>query len=262
MSRKQELLKSLDEEEALYLTDKMLRPTKGVTTIAQLTSFKVGLKCKNKKQKDLHRLIEEKEIVFCQGSAGTGKSYIATETALELLKKGVCSKIIICCPNVESSSMPIGLLPGTLEEKMQPYVDAIEFTIQKILDESGNMGSQEILSSLLKNDVIREEPISFLRGKTFDNSIIIVDEAENLNKQETLLILSRIGRNSKMVFLGDNQQIDRKDIKKSKEKCGLDYAFDVLKDIDEIGFLEFTEEDIVRNPIITKIIKKWNNIEE
>jgi phosphate starvation-inducible PhoH-like protein len=158
--------------------------------------------------------------------------------------------------------MPIGLLPGTLEEKMQPYVDAIEFTIQKILDESGNMGSQEILSSLLRNDIIREEPISFLRGKTFDNSIIIVDEAENLNKQETLLILSRIGRNSKMVFLGDNQQIDRKDIKKSKEKCGLDYAFDVLKDIDEIGFLEFTEEDIIRNPIITKIIKKWNNIEE
>ena len=157
--------------------------------------------------------------------------------------------------------MPIGLLPGTIDEKMQPYMDAIEFTIQKILDESGNMNSSDILSTLLKNDIIREEAVSFLRGKTFDNSIIIVDEAENLNKQETLLILSRIGRNSKMIFLGDNQQIDRRDIKKSKDKCGLDFAFEVLQDIDEIGFLQFTEEDIVRNPIISKIIKRWNGIE-
>lgn len=140
-------------------------------------------------------------------------------------------------------------------------MDAIEFTIQKILDESGNMNSSEILTTLLKNDIIREEAVSFLRGKTFDNSIIIVDEAENLNKQETLLILSRIGRNSKMIFLGDNQQIDRRDIKKSKDKCGLDFAFEVLQDIDEIGFLQFTEEDIVRNPIISKIIKRWNGIE-
>jgi len=261
MSRKQDLMKSLDEDEAMYLTDKMSRVPKGTTTIAQLTSFKVGLKCKNKKQKDLHKLIQDKEIVFCQGSAGTGKSYIATETALELLKNGGYNKIIICCPNVESSSMPIGLLPGTIDEKMQPYMDAIEFTIQKILDESGNMNSSEILTTLLKNDIIREEAVSFLRGKTFDNSIIIVDEAENLNKQETLLILSRIGRNSKMIFLGDNQQIDRRDIKKSKDKCGLDFAFEVLQDIDEIGFLQFTEEDIVRNPIISKIIKRWNGIE-
>lgn len=261
MSRKQDLMKSLDEDEAMYLTDKMSRTPKGTPTIAQLTSFKVGLKCKNKKQKDLHKLIQDKEIVFCQGSAGTGKSYIATETALELLKNGGYNKIIICCPNVESSSMPIGLLPGTIDEKMQPYMDAIEFTIQKILDESGNMNSSDILSTLLKNDIIREEAVSFLRGKTFDNSIIIVDEAENLNKQETLLILSRIGRNSKMIFLGDNQQIDRRDIKKSKDKCGLDFAFEVLQDIDEIGFLQFTEEDIVRNPIISKIIKRWNGIE-
>lgn len=262
MAKKKRLVESLDEDELEYIKAKM-NPEKGEANPipSKLLNFKLKLKCKNQKQKELHNLIKEKQIVFCQGSAGTGKSYIATETALDLLKNGPYRRIIICCPNVESSSMPLGLLPGTVDEKLQPFLDAIEFTIEKILDDSGNFNSKDVLINLLKNDVVIEEAASFLRGKTFDDSIIIVDESENFNKQEMLLILTRIGRNSKMVFLGDNMQIDRKDIKKSGEKCGLDYAFDVLKGIEDIGFLEFTEEDIVRNPIITEILKKWNNIE-
>lgn len=262
MAKKKRLVESLDEDELEYIKGKMV-PEKGEanTNLSKLLNFKLKLKCKNQKQKELHNLIKEKQIVFCQGSAGTGKSYIAAETALDLLKNGPYRRIIICCPNVESSSMPLGLLPGTVDEKLQPFLDAIEFTIEKILDDSGNFNSKDILVNLLKNDMVIEEAASFLRGKTFDDSIIIVDESENFNKQEMLLILTRIGRNSKMIFLGDNMQIDRRDIKKSGEKCGLDYAFDTLKDIEDIGFLEFTEEDIVRNPIITEILKKWNNIE-
>lgn len=258
MAKKRRLVESLDEEELAYVTSKMLPEKEGINTpSAKLLNFKLKLKCKNQHQKELHNLIKEKQIVFCQGSAGTGKSYIAGETALELLKNGGYRRIIICCPNVESSSMPLGLLPGTVDEKMQPYMDAIEFTLTKILDESGNFNSKEIITNLLKNDVIIEEAAAFLRGKTFDDSIIIIDESENFNKQELLLILTRIGRNSKMIFLGDNQQIDRRDIKKSGEKCGLDHAIEALKGIDDIGFLQFSEEDIVRNPIITEILKKW-----
>lgn len=258
MAKKKRLVESLDEDELEYIKTKMNPEKEEPNQISsKLLNFKLKLKCKNQRQKELHNLIKEKQIVFCQGSAGTGKSYIATETALDLLKNGPYRRIIICCPNVESSSMPLGLLPGTVDEKLQPFLDAIEFTIEKILDDSGNFNSKDILVNLLKNDVVIEEAASFLRGKTFDDSIIIVDESENFNKQEMLLILTRIGRNSKMVFLGDNMQIDRKDIKKSGEKCGLDYAFDVLKDVDDIGFLVFTEEDIVRNPIITEILKKW-----
>lgn len=258
MAKKKRLVESLDEDELAYITSKMV-PEKEDANInpSKLLNFKLKLKCKNQKQKELHNLIKEKQIVFCQGSAGTGKSYIAAETALDLLKNGPYRRIIICCPNVESSSMPLGLLPGTVDEKLQPFLDAIEFTIEKILDDSGNFNSKDILVNLLKNDMVIEEAASFLRGKTFDDSIIIVDESENFNKQELLLILTRIGRNSKMVLLGDNMQIDRKDIKKSGEKCGLDYAFDVLKDMDDIGFLEFTEDEIVRNPIITEILKRW-----
>lgn len=261
MAKKKRLVESLDYEELAFISSKMV-PEKEDANVnpSKLLNFKLKLKCKNKKQKELHNLIKEKQVVFCQGSAGTGKSYIAAETALDLLKNGPYRRIIICCPNVESSSMPLGLLPGTVDEKLQPFLDAIEFTIEKILDDSGNFNSKNILVNLLKNDMVIEEAASFLRGKTFDDSIIIVDESENFNKQELLLILTRIGRNSKMVFLGDNMQIDRKDIKKSGEKCGLDYAIETLKDIDDIGMLEFTEEDIVRNPIITEILKKWNGI--
>ena len=262
MAKKNRLKESLDEEELEYVTSKMCHLDGEISTSSQkLPNYKLKLKCKNQKQKELHNLIKEKEIVFCQGSAGTGKSYVAAATALDLLKDGLYKRIIICCPNVESSSMPIGLLPGGVDEKMQPFLDAIEFTIIKILGESGNFNKYEIFEDLNKNGYIIEEAASFLRGKTFDDSLIIVDETENFSKQEMLLILTRIGRNSKMIFLGDNQQIDRKDIKKAKEKCGLDYAFEKLKDMEELGFIEFGEDDIVRNPIISKIIKKWNNIE-
>ena len=264
MAKKKKAMDYLDDEELEFLQSKMAPKQKqATTTLSSLfASIKVKLKCKNQKQKELHNLITDKEIVFCQGAAGTGKSYVAAATAIELLKNGPYSKIIICCPNVEASAMQIGLLPGSVDEKIQPFLDAIEFTIQKILSESGNMGSKEILNTFLKNEIIQEEAVSFLRGKTFDNSVIIIDEAENLNKQETMLILSRIGRNSKMVFLGDSQQIDRKDIKKAKDKCGLDYAFDVLQDMEEVGFVQFTEDDIVRNPIIGKILKRWNGMED
>ena len=261
MAKKKRLYDGMDEDEIELLNSKMYpQQIESVVTIPTMkASYKVRLKCRNQKQKELHNLIKEKEIVFCQGSAGTGKSYVTAETALELLKNGSYKKIILCCPNVESSSMPLGYLPGNVDEKMQPFLDALEFTIEKVLAESGNMSPKKILDDMMKVGMVDEEPVSFLRGKTFDDSIIIIDEAENLNKQETLLILTRIGRNSKLILLGDNRQMDRKDMKKSKEKCGLDHAFDVLGGLEEAGFVQFTDEDIVRNPVITKIIKLWND---
>lgn len=260
MAKKKRLYEGMDEDDVELLNSKMYpEPNEVYATIPSMkASYKVRLKCRNQKQKELHNLIKEKELVFCQGSAGTGKSYVAAETALELLKNGSYKKIILCCPNVESSSMPLGALPGTASDKIQPFLDALEFTLEKVLTESGNMSARRIIEDMMKVGMISEEPVSFLRGKTFDDSIIIIDEAENLNKQETLLILTRIGRNSKLIVLGDNRQMDRKDMKKSKEKCGLDHAFDVLQGLDEAGFVLFTDEDIVRNPVITKIIKMWS----
>ena len=184
---------------------------------------------------------------------------MAAETALELLKERPYRTLILCCPNVESSSMPLGLLPGSVDEKMQPYMDALEFTLEKVLAESGNLAPKAILADLAKCGMLREEPVSFLRGKTFDNSIIIVDEAENLNARETLLVLTRLGRNSKIVLLGDRRQLDRKDIRKEGGTTGLDHAMSRLQGLEECAAVTFTEEDIVRNPVISKILAAWDS---
>ena len=115
------------------------------------------------------------------------------------------------------------------------------------------------IEGLIRNNVIMYELVNFARGKTFDNSLILINEAENYSKEEMLLLLTRIGENSKVIITGDLEQLDRKDIKKSKTKCGLEYSLEKLKDMDEVSFIEFNNEDIVRNPLITKIIGKWKN---
>lgn len=261
MGRRKRTEEGLDEDD-LELIAMKGAPSDGQapsTLQAARASYKTRLKCRNQRQKELHNAIRDSEITFCQGSAGTGKSYVAAETALELLREGPYRTLILCCPNVESSSMPLGLLPGSVDEKMQPYMDALEFTLEKVLADSGNMAPRAILDDMAKRGMLREEPVSFLRGKTFDNSIIIVDEAENLNAREALLILTRIGRNSKIVMLGDRRQLDRRDIRKEGGTTGLDHAFARLQGLEECAFVTFTEDDIVRNPVISKILSAWDS---
>ena len=153
--------------------------------------------------------------------------------------------------------MNIGFLKGTLEEKIEPYLDADTYTMQKILENSGNFGSKNIIDGLIRNGIIRYELVNFARGKTYDNSLILINEAENYSKEEMLLILTRIGENSKIIITGDLEQCDRQDIKKSKAKCGLEYMQEKLNKLDEYGSVTFTTDDIVRNPLITKIINNW-----
>lgn len=227
------------------------------TNCSKVLDYKVVLKCKNKKQKEYHNLIKEKDVILCAGEPGTGKSYVALATALELLKgDNEYNKLIIVVPTVEAGNMNLGYLKGTKEEKIMPYLDADFYTIEKILNSSGNNG-KEVLNKLIKCDIIVGEPIGYMRGKTLDNSIVLITEAENFNKQELFLILSRIGENSKYIINGDVKQLDRKDIKKEKQACGLEYAMEKLTDMPEIGTIHFTQEDIVRNPLISKIMDRW-----
>lgn len=224
----------------------------------KLLNYKIDFKAKNKKQKEYYKLIKQKDIVFSSGEAGTGKSYCCLAAALELLREdNQYKKIMIVTPTVEAGNMSIGFLKGTKEEKIQPYLDADYYTMEKILNESKNdLPGKKIVEELVKSGMIVGECISFMRGKTLDNMIVIITEAENFSKQELFLLLSRIG-NSKYIFNGDIKQIDRKDIIKIGAKSGLEYAEERLKGMDEIGFCHFGKEDIVRNPIITKIMDKW-----
>ena len=223
--------------------------------------FKVKLKCKSAKQKEFFNILRDrsKEIVFGVGSAGAGKTYVAMSEALSELRDGLCDKIIFITPTTEAGSAAtrIGLLPGTAEEKIAPYMENMRDTVTKILKTGGNYNPEEVAKNLLKDERVAVKLMNYARGTTYDNSIVIIDEGENFNKSEMLLLLTRIGENTRYFILGSEQQCDRKDIK-TDGGSGMMYAFEKLSELEEVGSIEFTDEDVVRNPLISKILKLWN----
>ena len=261
---KKKNLKGIDEADLELIDAKMNSgvtndySSYGGTNCSKILSYKVNLKCKNSKQKDLHLAIKNNEVTFVAGSAGTGKSYVTLAMALELLKgENGYKKIIIVVPTVQSD-LEIGYLKGTIEEKIMPYAQAHLYTMEKILNESGNFGKQ-LVKDLQKCGLVEVICVSFLRGLTIDNSIVIVEESQNLPKSAFKTLLTRIGNNSKYIFDGDLDQIDNKNIRKGSEQCGLKYAIEKLSDLEETAVVEFTQDEIVRNPLISKILEKWDN---
>lgn len=202
------------------------------------------------KQEKLIDLIETKEIVIATGSSGVGKTYVALATALSLLEQGY-SKICLIKSVTSISGEEIGFIPGTFEEKMEPYLMSYYGNIDKMC---GKGTSKE----LVKKDLIEVLPIAYIRGLSIDDSIVIIDEAQNIDRHTFKTIVTRIGSNSKYIFLGDVEQIDRK---YKKESC-LEEVLNIFKNSDIIGTVEFADEDCVRNPIIPKILEELrkNNI--
>lgn len=229
----------------------------------KMLPYKIDIKCKNKKQKDFLNLLKEKNNKICvaYGSAGSGKSWITYSHALSLLKEesSDIDKIIIFIATCQAGSkeINIGLLKGTIEEKTNVFYDASIYTMEKILKSSGNLSAKSTIDSLIKADRIKFDLLQFARGKTFDNAVIIIEEAENVSQEEMRLILTRLGENSRIIILGDEEQKDRKDL--AKTDSGMIYAVKNLSEMEEFSAIEFTDEDIVRNPLITKILKLWNN---
>lgn len=225
--------------------------------------YKISIKCKNQKQKDfLNTLKDDKKIIcFGIGSAGSGKSYISLSYALQKLREvsSPYRRIICLVPTCEAGNLNIGFLKGTLEEKIEPYLEADAHTMEKILNNSGNYCGKQIIDGLIRQKVIDYQLVNFARGKTFDNSLILINEAENYSKEEMLLILTRIGENSRIIITGDLEQLDRKDIKRNKNKCGLEYAMEKLEGMEEVAVTEFNNDDVVRNNIIKKIIDNWKS---
>jgi phosphate starvation-inducible PhoH-like protein len=223
--------------------------------------FKVKLKCKSAKQKEFFNILKDrdKEIVFGVGSAGAGKTYVAMSEALTELRDGLCDKIIFVTPTTEAGSAAtrIGLLPGTAEEKVAPYMENMRDTITKILRTGGNYNPEETAKYLLKEGRVEVKLMNYARGTTYENSVVIIDEGENFSKSEMLLLLTRIGENTRYFILGSEQQCDRKDIK-LEGKSGMMYALERLSVLDEVGSIEFNDDDVVRNPLIGKILKLWD----
>lgn len=221
--------------------------------INEIVPTKYRLKCKNLNQKEFSNLITEKEIVIATGPAGVGKSYIAIARAFELLQNtsNQYKHIILINPAVEAEEK-YGFMPGTLREKLDPFVGSSIDIIDKIVGVDKRIKLEE-------EGVIVVGALGFIRGKTIDNTILVMEEAQNMSPHQMKTLLTRIGSNSKFIISGDLDQSDRySDYKQS----GLYDVVNRHRNIDQFGFMVFSESDIVRNPLITLILNNYKKVEE
>ena len=204
---------------------------------------------KNLSQKHYFNQLKEKDIIFAIGSAGTGKTYLAVAFAVNQLKKNIVKKIIITRPAVEAGEK-LGFLPGDLKEKVDPYLVPIYDAIYEFL-------GKEAADKLIERGIIEIAPLAYMRGRTLDNAIIILDEAQNTTRNQMKMFLTRLGFNSKMVITGDVTQIDLP----HKNMSGLIEATTILKEEKEIAIIKFEKDDVMRHPLVSKIIEKYEAVE-
>ncbi len=200
---------------------------------------------RTKNQKNYFQLLNTKDIVFAYGPAGTGKTFLAVAKAVASLQKGLVNKIILSRPAVEAGEK-LGFLPGDLKEKVDPF-------LRPIYDALYDMMPYDQVEKKIANNIIEIAPIAFMRGRTLENCYIILDEAQNTTKIQMKMFLTRLGKNSKMVVVGDNTQIDLI----SKSDSGLIDAAKKLKNIEDIGFIELDNRDVVRHEVVRKIINAY-----
>jgi phosphate starvation-inducible PhoH-like protein len=199
-------------------------------------------------QKKYYDLLVNNQITICSGPAGVGKSYIAMKAALDLLAdpETPYEKIIIVRPAVEAEEK-LGSLPGNVEEKLDPYIFPSYYLMNKII-------GKEAREKLKHIDVIEVFALAYMRGMNIDNSILIFEESQNSTPNQMKLLLTRIGFNSKFFISGDLEQTDRY---KDKKHSGLWDAIEKFKDLHDVGVFEFDNRDVVRNPLISKILKRY-----
>ncbi|MFN4245577.1 MAG: PhoH family protein [Brevinematia bacterium] len=204
---------------------------------------------KTKGQVEYMRAIEENDIVFGIGPAGTGKTYLATAMALNYLHRNLVLRIILTRPAVEAGEN-LGFLPGNLEEKVNPY-------LRPLYDSLFDMLGPEEYFTLMERNVIEIAPLAFMRGRTINNSFIILDEAQNTTKEQMKMFLTRLGFGSKMVITGD---VTQSDLPKNKQS-GLLHAEKLFSNVEGIKIVHLLKEDIVRHDLVKKIIELYEKEE-
>jgi phosphate starvation-inducible PhoH-like protein len=201
-------------------------------------------------QAEYMRAIEESDIVFGIGPAGTGKTYLATAMALNYLYRNLVTRIILTRPAVEAGES-LGYLPGNIEEKVNPY-------LRPLYDSIFDMLGPEEYFSLMEKNIIEIAPLAFMRGRTLNNSFIILDEAQNTTKEQMKMFLTRLGFGSKMVITGDTTQSD---LPRNKES-GLLHAKRLFSNVAGIKIVELSKEDVVRHDLVKEIIRIYEEDEE
>lgn len=208
------------------------------------------IKAKTTNLKKLVKTTDSKDMIFAIGPAGTGKTYTSVALAVRALRDKEVKRIILTRPAVEAGES-LGFLPGDLKEKLDPY-------LQPLYDALRDMIPHEKLEGFMEKNVIEVAPLAFMRGRTLDEAFVILDEAQNTTYAQMKMFLTRMGMNAKFIITGDPSQIDLP----MRQKSGLTEAMRILNDVNEIGFVYLTEEDVVRHPIVRKIINAYGNEEK
>lgn len=215
-----------------------------------VTSGGKVVKAKTLGQKNYVKAIEKNTIVMGVGPAGTGKTYLAVAMAVKAFKAHEVNKIILTRPAVEAGEK-LGFLPGDLQNKVDPY-------LRPLYDALFDMFGADTFAKHMEKGTIEVAPLAYMRGRTLDDSFIILDEAQNTTREQIKMFLTRLGFNSKMVITGDITQIDLPDSNKS----GLIDAMRILKNVDDIAVMHFTEKDVVRHKLVQDIIKAYERANE
>jgi phosphate starvation-inducible PhoH-like protein len=205
---------------------------------------------KTANQKRYVDAIEDHTITFGIGPAGTGKTYLAMAMAVAALQAKKINRIILTRPAVEAGES-LGFLPGTLSEKIDPY-------LRPLFDALHDMIDIDTIPRLMQSGIIEVAPLAYMRGRTLNDAFVILDEAQNTTPEQMKMFLTRLGFGSKMVITGDVTQIDLP----NSQKSGLKVVRDILQEIDDIAFLELTAEDVVRHRLISDIVKAYDKFDE
>ena len=209
-----------------------------------------SIKARTKNQQRMVEEIEKKDMLFAIGPAGSGKTYTSVALAVKYLKEKRVKRIILTRPAVEAGEN-LGFLPGGVKDKLDPY-------LQPLYDALGDMLMRNKLDYLIENHTIEIAPLAFMRGRTLENSFVILDEAQNTTKSQLKMFLTRMGNWSKFIITGDPTQIDLP----NKQPSGLIPTINLLKDIKGLSIIHLDEGDIVRNPLVTKIVNAFEKEEK
>ena len=242
--------KKIDRNDIIAaLNTNMIQDEKNQSTVQSLgeriKTPKRSVIPRSKKQKEYVFSLKKNQITMSLGPAGTGKTYLAVAVALSMLIEKKVERIILSRPAVEAGER-LGFLPGDMKDKIDPYLRPLYDSLYELFD-------YEKIQRKIESGVIEIAPLAFMRGRTLKNSFAILDEAQNATATQIKMFLTRIGKNSRLVVNGDPSQVDLP----NKNQSGLKESQNILKNIDEIGIINFDREDVIRHPLVTKIVDAY-----
>lgn len=234
-------------------TEEAVRQPNANTEKNPISKLRVDFAPKTENQKLLSKLIKAKDIVICGGPAGTGKTFVACAEALRLLinPENSYKKIIIAKSVTVTEGEDIGYLKGSMKDKMEPFMESFLDNFFKII-------GKPIIMKMMEMEIIQVLPLAYIRGRSIDDTVIIVDEAQNISLKNMRTTMTRLGENSKLIIIGDTKQIDLK----KPSLSSLDTVMKMFAERHEFGIMRFTKEDIVRHPLIIVIEDEFDKYEE